>query len=74
MQNNKTKIIVAPLNWGIGHATRCVSIINDLLKKGFEPIIATDGNALTFLNNEFPLLKSSNYLRIILSIVVRVIY
>jgi len=58
LQNNRSKIIVAPLNWGIGHATRCVPIINDLLKKGFEPIIATDGNALKYLKQEFPLLTS----------------
>jgi len=48
------KILVAPLNWGIGHATRCVPIINELLAKGFEPIIASDGDALSYLEQEFP--------------------
>ena len=48
------KIIVAPLNWGLGHASRCVSIIRFLLKNNFTPIIASDGSALFFLQKEFP--------------------
>jgi uncharacterized protein (TIGR00661 family) len=52
------KILVAPLNWGIGHATRCVPIINQLLDSGFEPILASDGAALLYLQKEFPQLKT----------------
>ncbi len=52
------KIIIAPLNWGLGHATRCVPIINALLENGFQPIIASDGQALKFLKQEFPNLES----------------
>ncbi len=55
--NNK-KIIIAPLNWGLGHATRCIPIINALIEKGFTPIIASDGDALKFLKKEFPTLKN----------------
>lgn len=51
-------ILVAPLNWGIGHATRCIPIINELIQDGFNPIIASDGSALEFLIKEFPELKS----------------
>jgi len=58
LKKQKTKIIIAPLNWGIGHATRCVPVINELLKKKFEPIICSDGNALMYLKKEFPLLKT----------------
>ena len=54
----KRKIIVAPLNWGLGHAARCVPIIHFLLENNFVPIIASDGNALTFLEKEFPNLES----------------
>ena len=50
----KTKILVAPLNWGIGHATRCIPIINALLDQEFEPVIACDGQALLLLKKEFP--------------------
>lgn len=47
-------ILIAPLNWGIGHATRCIPIINALLKNNFRPILASDGIALQFLKKEFP--------------------
>ncbi len=57
MSITKNKIIVAPLNWGLGHATRCVPIINALLENNFEPIIASDGSSLEFLKKEFPNLE-----------------
>jgi uncharacterized protein (TIGR00661 family) len=52
------KVIVAPLNWGLGHASRCVPIIKSLIKNQFTPVIASDGNALEFLKKEFPTLES----------------
>lgn len=52
--NFKKRILVAPLNWGLGHATRCIPIINELIKFNFEPIIASDGVALSILKKEFP--------------------
>ena len=42
----------------MGHATRCIPIIKALIKEGFEPILASDGNALLLLKKEFPFLKS----------------
>ena len=48
------KIVVASLNWGLGHASRCVPIIKTLLKSEFTPVIASDGSALDFLKKEFP--------------------
>ncbi|MDX5583469.1 MAG: glycosyltransferase [Aureibaculum sp.] len=57
-ESSKKKIIVAPLNWGLGHATRCIPIINALIDNNFEPIIASDGSALVLLQKEFPRLKS----------------
>ncbi|MFN3640860.1 MAG: glycosyltransferase, partial [Flavobacterium sp.] len=48
------RILVAPLNWGLGHATRCIPIINELIRHNFEPIIASDGVALQLLQKEFP--------------------
>lgn len=51
---SKKKILVAPLNWGLGHATRCIPIINALKDFGFQPVIASDGDALTLLQKEFP--------------------
>jgi len=50
---SKKRILIAPLNWGLGHATRCIPIINALIEHNFEPIIASDGIALQFLKKEF---------------------
>ncbi len=47
-------ILVAPLNWGLGHATRCIPIIKELQNQGFTPILASDGVALSLLKKEFP--------------------
>ncbi|WP_338356318.1 glycosyltransferase [Yeosuana marina] len=52
--NIKKRILIAPLNWGLGHASRCIPIINALIEQGFEPIIASDGDALGLLKKEFP--------------------
>lgn len=54
----KKRILVAPLNWGLGHAARCIPIIKELTLYGFEPVLASDGNALLFLKKEFPELLS----------------
>ena len=50
--------MVAPLNWGLGHATRCIPIIHALLEQKFEVLIASDGPALHLLKKEFPELES----------------
>ena len=51
-------ILVAPLNWGLGHATRCVPIIRALIIEGYNPILASDGVALEMLRKEFPDLQT----------------
>ena len=53
MNRHKT-ILVAPLNWGLGHATRCIPIIRGLLGYSFKVCIASDGEALKLLRKEFP--------------------
>lgn len=50
----KKRILIAPLNWGLGHATRCIPIINQLIINNFTPVIASDGIALALLKKEFP--------------------
>lgn len=58
-RNNTPKnILVAPLNWGLGHATRCIPIIRALQENNYIPIIASDGIALDLLRKEFPYLKT----------------
>ncbi len=51
------RILIAPLDWGLGHATRCVPIITALLERGAVPVIAADGGPLTLLRQEFPALE-----------------
>lgn len=58
-KNRKKRILVAPLNWGLGHATRCIPIIEGLINHGFEPVLASDGIALDLLKKEFPQLEST---------------
>lgn len=50
----KKKILVTPLNWGLGHASRCVPIIRELKAEQAEVIIASEGRASAFLKNIFP--------------------
>ncbi len=50
--------MVAALNWGLGHAARCIPIIKELEKHNFEPVLASDGQALKLLEKEFPHLTS----------------
>ena len=51
-------IIVSPLNWGLGHAARCIPIVEALLKNEFEPVLAGDGASLDLLASEFPSLRT----------------
>ena len=53
----KKRILVAPLNWGLGHATRCIPIIRELIDQDLVPVIASDGTALELLKKEFPELE-----------------
>ena len=54
---NKT-ILITPLNWGLGHATRCIPIIKALQDNNYIPIIASDGIALDLLRKEFPYIQT----------------
>ena len=51
------KILVAPLDWGLGHATRCIPVINELINHGCAVWIATGGGSLQLLRKEFPLVS-----------------
>ena len=53
---SKKIILVAPLNWGLGHAARCIPIIEALLAHNYDVMLGCDGAALLFLRKEFPLL------------------
>ena len=48
------KILVAPLDWGLGHTTRCIPLIRALRKRGCDVIFAGEGEALDLISREFP--------------------
>lgn len=52
--NTNKRIIVCPLDWGLGHATRCIPVIRELQAQGAEVIIAADKRPLDLLKLEFP--------------------
>lgn len=47
-------VFLSPLNWGLGHASRDIPLIQELLRRGHEVTIGACGNALVFLKKEFP--------------------
>ena len=51
------KILIAPLNWGLGHATRCVPLIRHYLELGDEVVLAGDGDSFMLLKSTFPKLR-----------------
>lgn len=50
------RILVAPLNWGLGHASRCVPLIERLLGEGHDVVLGGAGESLTLLKKHFPTL------------------
>lgn len=56
MLKNK-RILVAPLDWGLGHATRCIPIIKELIAQHAQVILAADKLCLKLLRTEFPELE-----------------
>jgi uncharacterized protein (TIGR00661 family) len=47
---------VAPLDWGLGHATRCIPLIRVLLSQNCDVLIAAEGRVKILLEQEFPTL------------------
>jgi UDP-N-acetylglucosamine transferase subunit ALG13 len=47
-------VLVAPLDWGLGHATRCIPVIRELINQGARVIIGASGPQKSLLLLEFP--------------------
>ncbi|TSA26430.1 MAG: glycosyl transferase family 28 [Bacteroidetes bacterium] len=56
-QEKQKTVLVCPLDWGIGHATRCVPVIRHFLDQGFRVVIGSDRRPMAFLRREFPELQ-----------------
>jgi hypothetical protein len=48
------KLLLAPLDWGLGHATRCIPIIRALLNNNCKVCLAGEGTQEKILREEFP--------------------
>ncbi|MBS1919598.1 MAG: glycosyl transferase family 28 [Bacteroidetes bacterium] len=53
-KQRKHRILVAPLDWGLGHATRCIPIIRELLYQDCEVFLAGESAQEVLLKSEFP--------------------
>ncbi len=54
----KNKVIIAPLNWGWGHVTRCIPIVKEIQRLNLVPVVACDGDALLLFKKEFPAIET----------------
>lgn len=57
MQQQK-RVLFTVLDWGLGHATRSIPVIETLLNRGFDVQLAGEGNSLLLLKNHFQKLKT----------------
>lgn len=51
---NKQNYLIAPLDWGLGHATRCIPLISYLLSRGHKVFVCGEGAVEALLKKEFP--------------------
>ena len=48
------KVLICPLNWGLGHAARCIPVAHEFQRQGYKVDFASDGGPLDLLRLEFP--------------------
>jgi len=53
----KKRVLVAPLEWGLGHVTRSIPIVRELLALDCEVLIGAEAAARALLEKEFPQLQ-----------------
>ncbi|MFT7590051.1 MAG: hypothetical protein ACI959_002273, partial [Limisphaerales bacterium] len=52
--NVNKRVLIAPLNWGLGHATRCIPVIQAFLNEGHTVLIGAEKQAAVILKESFP--------------------
>ena len=52
------RVLIAPLNWGLGHATRCIPIVRRYIESGAEVWLGGSGASLRLLHDYFPQLTT----------------
>lgn len=58
MQPKPLHVLVSPLDWGLGHASRSIPVVKQLIAAGHTVTIAGYGRSLILLQKEFPTLES----------------
>jgi predicted glycosyltransferase len=53
MQTIKPKVLLSCLNWGLGHATRCIPIIKELIKLDVDIMLSAEGGGKKILQHYF---------------------
>lgn len=57
---NISTVLIAPLDWGLGHTTRCIPIIKTLKKLNYDVVVAVNPKQKILLENEFSDLNYEN--------------
>ena len=55
--NRRARILIAPLDWGLGHTTRCLPIIKVFLAAGAEIVVAGNERQRLVVATEFPSIR-----------------
>lgn len=50
----KSRVLIAPLHWGLGHATRCIPLIHEQIGLGNEVVVAATGGPKEVIQSAFP--------------------
>lgn len=53
-RSSEPRILIVPLDWGLGHTTRCIPIIKQLIFLGCQVFIVADNESFSLLKKEFP--------------------
>lgn len=53
-QKGRKKVLIAPLDWGLGHTTRCIPLIKQLCQNGWEVTVAGTKTQEIIIKEEFP--------------------
>ncbi len=61
MDKGSKRVLVCPLGWGLGHASRDIPIIEFFLNKGCEVIVAGDNQQMILLTQHFSGIKAIHF-------------
>ena len=57
MNKKQLTALVCPLDWGLGHASRLIPVVNELIRFGYRVVLGGSGKSLALLHQEFPFLQ-----------------